>query len=104
MPQGEPPFPAVAVCHPHPLYGGDMHNNIVLAICSALAEASIAAFRFNFRGVGRSQGAFAEGVGAQEDVKAALAFLTPSSKVDSQRVGLAGYSFGTRVALPVALH
>jgi uncharacterized protein len=104
LPQGEGPFPAVAVCHPHPLYGGDMHNNVVLAICYALAEASIAAFRFNLRGVGRSQGVFAEGVGEQEDVKAALAFLTSSSKVRPDRIGLAGYSFGTRVALPVALH
>jgi uncharacterized protein len=103
LPQGESPFPAVAVCHPHPLYGGDMHNNVVLAICHALAEASIAAFRFNFRGVGKSKGNFSEGIGEQEDVKAALAFLTSVSKVNPDKIGLAGYSFGTKVALPVAL-
>jgi alpha/beta superfamily hydrolase len=103
LPQGDPPFPAVAVCHPHPLYGGDMHNNVVLAICHALAEASIAAFRFNFRGVGRSKGNFSEGIGEQEDVKAALAFLISSSKVNPDKIGLAAYSFGTKVALPVAL-
>jgi alpha/beta superfamily hydrolase len=102
LPAGEGPFPAVAVCHPHPLYGGDMHNNVVLAICHALAKASIAALRFNFRGVGQSEGDFAEGVGEQEDVISALAFLSSVSQVDPNKIGLAGYSFGTQVALPVA--
>jgi len=103
LPQGEPPFPAVAVCHPHSLYRGNMNNNVVLAICHALAEASIAALRFNFRGVGRSEGDFAEGFGEQEDANAALDFLTSASQINSDKIGLAGYSFGTRVALPVAL-
>jgi len=103
LPSGEGTFPAVAVCHPHPLYGGDMHNNVVLAICHALAKASIAAFRFNFRGVGRSKGDFAEGGGEQEDVISALTFLSSVSKVDPNKIGLAGYSFGAKVALPVAL-
>ena len=103
LPKGDGPFPAVAVCHPHPLYGGDMDNNVVLAICYALAEASLAALRFNFRGVGRSQGDFAEGIGEQEDVIAALTFLLSLGKVDPNRIGLAGYSFGAKVALPVAL-
>ena len=103
LPAGEGSFPAVAVCHPHPLYGGDMHNNVVLAICHALTEVSIAAFRFNFRGVGSSEGDFAEGVGEQEDVISALAFLASVSQVDSNKIGLAGYSFGAKVALPVAL-
>jgi alpha/beta superfamily hydrolase len=102
LPAGKGPFPAVAVCHPHPLYGGDMHNNVVLAICHALAEASLAAFRFNFRGVGQSEGDFAEGIGEQEDVVSALAFLASVSRVDPNKIGLAGYSFGTQVALPVA--
>ena len=102
LPAGEGPFPAVAVCHPHPLYGGDMHNNVVLAICHALAEASIAALRFNFRGVGQSEGDFANGIGEQEDVVSALAFLSSVNKVNPNKIGLAGYSFGTQVALPVA--
>jgi len=104
LPQGKPPFPAVVVCHPHPLYGGSMYNNVVLAICDALAEATIVAFRFNFRGVGKSKGNYSEGIGEQEDVKSALAFLTGMSKVNSNEIGLAGYSFGTKVALPVAIH
>jgi alpha/beta superfamily hydrolase len=102
-PEGEPPFPAVAVCHPHPLYGGDMYNNVVSVICQALAQESIATLRFNFRGVGRSEGNHEEGVGEQDDVRAALDFLQSSDGVDKGRMGLAGYSFGTRVVMPVAL-
>jgi alpha/beta superfamily hydrolase len=103
LPQGKPPFPAVAMCHPHPLYGGNMHNNVVIAICQALARVFIACLRFNFRGVGRSEGNFSSGIGEQEDVKAALTFLSTASEVNPDRIGLAGYSFGTMVALPVAL-
>jgi len=103
MPKGEGPFPAVAMCHPHPLYGGDMHNNVVLAVCSGLAQASVAALRFNFRGVGRSQGSYEDGIGEQEDVVGALTCLEKATGVDPNRVGLAGYSFGSMVAFPVAL-
>jgi len=102
-PEGEPPVPAVAVCHPHPLYGGDMYNNVVSVICQALAQESVASLRFNFRGVGRSEGNHEEGVGEQDDVVAALDFLQSSDGVDKGRLGLAGYSFGTRVVMPVAL-
>ena len=48
LPSGVPPFPAVAVCHPHPLYGGDMNNPLVVGICEGLVAAGIAALRFNF--------------------------------------------------------
>ena len=102
-PKGEAPFPAVAVCHPHPLYGGDMHNNVVSVICQALAQESIATLRFNFRGVGRSEGSHEEGIGEQADVSAALDFLESREGIDRGRIGLAGYSFGTKVAMPVAL-
>ena len=103
LPQGKGPFPAVIVCHPHPLYGGNMQNNVVLAICEALPQNSVAAFRFNFRGVGKSGGAFGEGIAEQEDVKAALAFVSSTPEIDPNKIGLAGYSFGGSVALPVAL-
>lgn len=102
IPEGDGPFAAAVVCHPHPLYGGDMDNNVVLAICQALVQRSILALRFNFRGVGRSQGSFADGIGEQEDVAAALSYLATRPEVDSKRLGLAGYSFGASVALSLA--
>ncbi len=103
LPEGKGPFPGVVVCHPHPLYGGNMLNNVVVAICQALPRHSIAAFRFNFRGVGNSEGTFGGGIAEQEDVKAALAFVSSTASTDSKKIGLAGYSFGASVALPVAL-
>ena len=98
MPEGNRPFPIVVVCHPHPLYGGDMDNNVVTAVCFALVRNSIAALRFNFRGVGNSKGSYGEGVGEQEDLRAALDFVSTLKEIDSQRIGLAGYSFGGLVA------
>lgn len=103
LPTGPGPFPAVVVCHPHPLYGGEMDNNVVLAISHGVCEGSIAALRFNFRGVEMSEGEFADGIGEQEDVRAALEFLSTQAAVDPRRIGLAGYSFGAKVVLPVAL-
>jgi alpha/beta superfamily hydrolase len=66
VPEGAGPFPVVIVCHPHPQYGGEMNNNVVVPICQALAQASIASLRFNFRGVGASQGIFADGIGEKK--------------------------------------
>ena len=103
LPRGNGSLPSIVVCHPHPLYGGDMLNNVVIAICQALSRHSIAAFRFNFRGVGNSGGTFGGGIAEQEDVKAALAFILSTPDIDAKRIGLAGYSFGASVALPVAL-
>ena len=100
-PQGVP-YPAAVVCHPHPLFGGDMHNSVVTAVCQALVGAGIAALRFNFRGVGRSLGRFADGVGEREDAVAALAYLRQREGVDTAKVGLVGYSFGAAVALVAA--
>jgi len=96
------PSPAVAVCHPHSLYGGDMHNNVVVALCRAAAARGITALRFNFRGVGHSQGSFADGVGERADATAALAHLRQLPEVDDDRVGIVGYSFGAAVALLAA--
>ena len=103
LPQGKGPFPVVIVCHPHSLYGGSMWSSVVIAICESLCDNGIAAFRFNFRGVGKSGGTFGGGVAEREDVRAALAFVPAEKEIDSGRTGLAGYSFGGSVVLPVAL-
>jgi alpha/beta superfamily hydrolase len=102
LPEGEAACAGVVVCHPHPLYGGTMDNNIVIAVSQALAQASIASLRFNFRGVGESQGFYSEGIGEQDDVKAAIGCLISQEAVDLDRIGLCGYSFGAGVALDVA--
>lgn len=100
--RGHRPYAAVVVCHPHPLYGGDMHNNVVMAACDGLVKEGVAAFRFNFRGVGGSQGAHGGGNGEQEDVLAAFAFLEADKEIDRARLGLVGYSFGAGVAVGAA--
>jgi alpha/beta superfamily hydrolase len=96
------PFPAAAVCHPHPQYGGDMHNYVVVAVCQALAEAGIASLRFNFRGVGRSEGEYGDGLGERADAAAALVYLRQLETVDPDKVSIVGYSFGAAVALAAA--
>jgi alpha/beta superfamily hydrolase len=94
--------PAIAICHPHPLRGGDMLNNVVTALAEDFAAVGFTVLRFNFRGVGRSTGEYAEGLGEQEDAKAALTWLSEQPGIDAQRLFLAGYSFGARVTLAVA--
>jgi uncharacterized protein len=94
--------PGLVICHPHPLYGGDMENTVVRALAEAFAAAGFAVLRFNFRGVGRSTGQYGEGIGEQADAKAALAWLAAQPGVDTDRLYLAGYSFGARVTLAVA--
>ncbi len=97
----EPARGGLVICHPHPLYGGDMDNPVVVRATEVAREAGLAALRLNFRGVGASQGTHDEGRGEQEDVKAALALL--ASRLPGGRpVGLAGYSFGAWVVACVA--
>ncbi len=70
--------------------------------CRAAVEVGVAALRFNFRGVGSSEGSFGQGIAEQDDVAAALAYLRDLPEIDSQRIALAGYSFGAAVALRAA--
>ncbi len=100
QPEGQPArLPGVVVCHPHPLYGGSMDTNVVLALSFALAEHGFAALRFNFRGVGNSQGTYAKGESERQEVLGALDLMGAWPGVDGKRLGLAGYSFGSSVIL-----
>jgi alpha/beta superfamily hydrolase len=93
----------VVVCHPHPLYGGDMDSAVVVGAVEACAGLNLATLRFNFRGVGRSTGAHDEGRGEQDDARAALAEIARHLPAGAA-VALAGYSFGAAVAAAVALN
>ena len=85
---------AVVVTHPHPLYGGDMNNLVVESIVHVYQMKEYSTLKFNFRGVGRSQGTHDNGFGEQKDVLSALSFL---ADMGMDRINLAGYSFGAWV-------
>jgi hypothetical protein len=84
----------VVVTHPHPLYGGDMYNLVVETIVHVYYQKGYSTLKFNFRGVGKSQGEYDNGVGEQKDVLAAIAFLF---EMGIKQIDLAGYSFGAWV-------
>ncbi|MBI2861710.1 MAG: alpha/beta fold hydrolase [Chloroflexi bacterium] len=101
-PQTPGPCPGVVVCHPHPLMGGAMDNNVVVALAEGLVLAGLLALTFNFRGVGRSEGEYSGGQGEVTDAAAALAYLETLPEAQGQPLALAGYSFGARVAAQLA--
>lgn len=92
---------AAVITHPHPLFGGDMNNPVVEAVEHVCQESGCSTVRFNFRGVGKSSGRYAEGKGEQQDVLAAMAFLKAAG---GRQILLAGYSFGAWVNAHVAAH
>ena len=94
----EPKFVAV-VCHPHPLYGGTLHNKVVYQTAKALHQRGASVLRFNFRGAGQSEGVHDRGIGEQADVRAALDYL--SAEFPDRAIVLAGFSFGSWVGLRV---
>lgn len=96
-----PPRPIVAiVCHPLPTEGGTMHNKVVTMAARALRESGAATVRFNFRGVGGSQGEFDHGEGESDDLRAVAAWVR-AARPDAQ-LWLAGFSFGAYVSLRLA--
>jgi hypothetical protein len=88
-------------CHPHPLFGGTMHNKVVYRAAKAAIIAGLPTLRFNFRGVGASEGEHADAAGEHDDVRAALDYLT--SRFPALPVCLMGYSFGAAVGLAVGV-
>lgn len=93
------PTMAAVVCHPHPQFGGTMHNKVVFRLGAALVDHGIPALRFNFRGIGRSTGEWDEGRGEAEDIRAALDAL--AARYPGAPLLLGGFSFGAWVGLPV---
>lgn len=84
------------VCHPHPQYGGSMENNVVYALCDGLQRAGYSYLRFNFRGVGRSDGFYGDGAGEARDLTSVIGFC---KEQDFKKIVLLGYSFGAYVVL-----
>ena len=95
------PFPGVVLCHAHPLFGENMASPIMQTLCRALDDEGIATIRFNFRGVGGSEGSLDQGKGEQEDLKAAMETFKNWPGVKGKSIALAGVSFGAVVALDV---
>ena len=90
---------AAVVCHPHPLYGGTLHNKVVFHAMKALNSFGYPVLRFNFRGAGLSQGEHGHGDGEEEDVRTALDWLDHEFHLP---LIFAGFSFGAAVGLRVA--
>jgi uncharacterized protein len=88
---------AAVVCHPHPLFGGTMHNKVVYQTAKTLHSFGLPVLRFNFRGVGLSEGAYDKGLGEVEDAAAAIDFL--AGEYPDAPILLAGFSFGSWVGL-----
>lgn len=93
------PSRAALVCHPLPTHGGTMHNKVVYRTAKAFEALGYAVMRFNFRGVGLSEGEFTGGEGETDDVRAALDWL--AGEAPGLPITLAGFSFGNAVGLPV---
>lgn len=90
---------AALVCHPHPEGGGTMHNKVVFRVAQALGDLNVPTLRFNYRGVGRSTGAYDKGRGESDDIRTALDAL--AKRFPGTALCLAGFSFGSWLGLPI---
>jgi uncharacterized protein len=99
VPDVESPRAAVVFAHPHPQFGGTMHTKAVYQGAKGLTRIGCAVLRFNFRGVGASDGTFDRGDGEKEDFAAALDFM--SARYPNLKLWAAGFSFGSWIALEV---
>jgi len=100
-PLKEPPRGTAIVLHPHPLFGGTMHNKVVFRAAAALNEAGLVTLRINFRGVGQSSGKHDEGYGEKDDARTGLDYL--AENYPGLRITVCGFSFGARVGLEVGM-
>lgn len=92
---------AAVVLHPHPQYGGDMHNHVVAAVCETFAQHGATTLRFNFRGTGRNEGSYDGGRGEADDARAAVTAIR--DVIADAEIALVGYSFGALVASRIAV-
>jgi alpha/beta superfamily hydrolase len=90
---GSPALGVAVIAHPHPLFGGTMDNKVVQTLARAFVSCGWTAVRFNFRGVGASEGAHDEGRGERDDMLAVVEQLAPEGPL-----AIAGFSFGAFVA------
>jgi alpha/beta superfamily hydrolase len=95
--ESQPVRAAVVFGHPHPQYGGTMHTKAVFRAAKGLTRIGCAVLRFNFRGVGQSEGAFDQGEGEMADYRAALDFM--AARYSDAPLWAAGFSFGSWIAL-----
>ncbi len=90
-------------CHPHPQYGGDMDHPVMTTALETAFQEGFSTLRFNFRGVGESEGSYGEGIGERQDVKAAVNYFFSRLKTDHPPLILVGYSFGAWAGFPIAV-
>jgi alpha/beta superfamily hydrolase len=96
-PEDQAPQEAALICHPHPQFGGTMHNKVVYRMARGMRRAGAVALRFNYRGVNLSEGSYDNGLGELEDARAALEFVM--ARYPDLPFSLAGFSFGSRIIL-----
>ena len=96
------PSKGVILLHPHPLYGGDMHNNVLVAVSNAVKGVGVSTLRFDFRGPNSSSGKYEGPRGAIEDASSMILYM--KDKMDITDFGIIGYSFGGSVALGASVH
>ena len=94
--------PVVLLLHPHPQHGGSMNNKVIYTLFRAFVQRDFSALRFNFRGVGRSQGTFDQGQGELGDAAAALDWLQ-SHNPDARRCLVGGFSFGAWISMQLLM-
>ncbi len=100
-PEDGAPTQASLVCHPHPQHGGTMHNKVVYRTFRGLRRSGSVVLRFNYRGVNLSEGSYGQGEGELDDARAVLDHLM--ARYPALPVTIAGFSFGSRIALRLAL-
>jgi hypothetical protein len=93
----------VILCHPHPQYGGDMAHPVITTAVEVASQEGFSTLRFNFRGVGESEGSYGEGIGEREDVRAVADYFYARLKDNHRPLILVGYSFGAWAGFPVAI-